>query len=314
MDVESNLTLNSNAELSYTTISPRVIQEIIATIFLVVVMFVDVVLFYIIFTHKRLRTVPNIFFANWAIADLLCVMVAPNGYRIMTVIGKNSISHEFLCFIEEFGATFHVTVNLFIIVVLIDWFIAAYFGRASEKFRDNYLWIIGCIWTTCIVFGSTSSAICFHYYSDFVHHMVSLLGTYILITLLVIILQISRIVQKCRHSYVASPTLNLTFGTVFVICALLTVLQMIGAIITTYNSILKVFIVITMFGTNIINLIIMSMCNQEFKCCLLSTIRCKAIQEESLSEFNNPIKIENHKRLESEASSTGSQEFLTHIA
>ncbi|KAF5291666.1 hypothetical protein FQA39_LY14303 [Lamprigera yunnana] len=152
-DLQTNVTIDSTGSVSYYDSSRRITQEVILTIFFIIGMFADVAIFYTIFCFKQIRTVPNILVANWAIADLLCLMVAPSGYRILSVIAKSSISHEFMCFLEEFGSTFHITVILFVIITLIDWFIAAHFGGASERFRNHYVTVIATIWLFAIIFA-----------------------------------------------------------------------------------------------------------------------------------------------------------------
>lgn len=313
MDVESNITLDDNAQLNYSIISSRIAVEIVLTIFFIIVICVDVAILHTIFCYKRLRTVPNILYANWTIADLLCAMVTTSGYKILTVMAKSSLSHEFLCFIEQYGATFHLTVNLFVIIVLIDWLISAYFGRASEKFRDNYVLITGIIWTFAIVYGGISSGVCFRYYSYFIHHGLSLLTTYSVAALLVIGLQVSRIVQKIRHSCITPSTLNLTFGTVYIFGALFSVMPLFAEM--HLNEILETFAIAALFGTNLINFGIMLTTNKDFRTCLLLAIKCRRDSDDVEFDFHNPISNIgiNKQRLESETSSTGSQEFLTQI-
>ncbi|KAK5645376.1 hypothetical protein RI129_006676 [Pyrocoelia pectoralis] len=314
MDVESNITLDDEGQLSSSIISRRLPAEIILTIFFILVICVDVAIVHTIFCYKRLRTVPNILYANWVIADLLCALIAPSGYKLLTVMSNEYLSHEFLCFIEQFGATFHFAVNLFVIIVLIDWLIAAYFGRASQKFRDNYVLILGIIWAFAIVYAGTSSLMCFRYYVYFIHHGLSLLISYISAALLVIGLQISRVVQKIRQSGVISPTLNLTFGTVYVLGGLLSVIQMITVPYGTAFA--EIFVAISLFGTNLVNFGILLATNLEFRTCLLMALKCRRDNDDVQFDFHNPIRniTVNKQRLESEASSTGSQEFLTQIS
>lgn len=313
MDVESNITLNDKAELTYSAMSSRLGREIVLTIFFIVVMCVDIAIFHTIFCYKRLRTVPNIFFANWAIADLLCAMITPSGYKILSVLTRGNITHEFLCFIEEFGATFHIAVNLFVIIVLIDWLIAAFFGRASEKFRDNYVLIVGVIWLFALVYGTASSAICFHFYSYFGHHGWLLVVTYCLIALLVIGLQISRIVQRLRQSGIISPTLNLTFGTIYATGATVSIVQMIT--LSYYGRAFETFVTICLFCTSLINFGVLMVTNPEFRSCFLMAVKCKRDDDDQQFDFHNPISkvTVSKQRLESESSSIGSQEFLTQI-
>ncbi|KAB0795275.1 hypothetical protein PPYR_12114 [Photinus pyralis] len=313
MDVESNITLNDKAELTYSVMSSRLGMEIALTIFFIAVMCVDIAMFHTIFCYKRLRTVPNILFANWAIADLLCAMITPSGYKILSIITSGNITHEFLCFLEEFGATFHIAVNLFVIIVLIDWLIAAFFGRASEKFRDNYVLIAGVIWLIALVYGTASSAICFRFYSYFVHHAWSLMSTYCIIAVLVIGLQVSRLVQRLRQSGIISPTLNLTFGTIYAIGCILTIVQMMT--LRYYGRAFETFVTMCLFGTNLVNFGVLMVTNSEFRTCFLMAIRCKRDDDDHEFDFHNPISkvTVSKQRLESESSSIGSQEFLTQI-
>lgn len=267
MDVQSNITLNDKGEFKYTTINSRITKEIILTTFFIVVICVDVAIVYTIFCFKRLHTVPYILYANRTIADLLCAMVAPSGYEVLAVIMRGSLSHEFLCIIEKFGATFHLTVNLFVIFGLFEWFTAAYFGRASENFCDSYVVVTRGIWIFAIVYAGISLGICFQYFSNFLVHYIILLLSYGVAALLVIGLQISRIVKKIRHS--CTPTLNLTFGTIYVMCALLLVIQIIFGVM--YN----VLLVVTLFGTNLVNFGVLMATNIEFRKCFLLAIKCK---------------------------------------
>ncbi|KAK4876084.1 hypothetical protein RN001_012506 [Aquatica leii] len=311
-DLQTNVTLDSSGDLSYHASQSRIAKEVILTIFFVFGMSADVAIFYTIFCFKRIRTVPNIFLANWAIADLLCLMVAPSGYRILSVMAKTSLSHEFMCFLEEFGATFHVTVLLFIIVTLIDWFIAAHFGGASEKYRNNYVIIIGAIWVFAIIFASIFSGICFHYYSVFVHQILALLISYSLVLLLVVVLQLSRVVQKFRQSPINSPTMNLTLATAFIGCSLLSIINIMSAFFFWYHPAFEIITVVVLFCSSIINLILLLTLNREFRECFVLAVKCKSYNyEDVLPEFNNPIRNLNNRKSDIDVSFRTSQELLT---
>ncbi|KAF5298886.1 hypothetical protein FQR65_LT09537 [Abscondita terminalis] len=280
-DLQTNVTVDTDGNVNYSASRDRIAKEVVLTIFFVVGMFADVAIFYTIFCFKRIRTVPNIFLANWAVADLLCLMLAPSGYRILSVIAKSSISHEFMCFLEEFGASFHITVILFIIVTLIDWFIAAHFGGASERFRNNYVLVISVIWVFAIVFA-------------------------------IVVLQTSRLVQKLRRSPINSPTMNLTLATAFLGCSLLSIINIFSSYFFWAHPALEVITIVVLFSNSVINLILLFTLNRDFRECFLLAIKCKGHNyEDVVPEFNNPIRHSNNRKSDIDVSFRTSQELLT---
>jgi len=288
-------TFDSNDEMPASVSRDHLTQEIIFTIFFIIGICADILIIYTILRFKRMRSVPNIFLANWAIADLCCLVVTPSAYRLTSALKHFSLSHEFICFMEESGATLHITVILFVMVVVLDWFIAAYFGGASEKFRSRYKIVIGSIWLFAIIWSSIYSIMCMSISYYLIHQEYLLLLCYAAVLLAVIVFQGSRVIQKIRNVSVDYPTLMLTLPTAFIINSVLSFLALIFDVPFRHQA-FEIIAVCLLFSSSIVNLILLYFLDKDFHACFLQAMKRSGDRyEETISEFDNPIRNTDHK-------------------
>ncbi|KAB0795276.1 hypothetical protein PPYR_12115 [Photinus pyralis] len=308
---EANLTTDDNGEISYSATNAQIAQEVILTIAFMIGVAADICIFFTIFCYKRVRTIPNIFLANWAIADMLCLMVAPSSYRVLSFITHNSLDHNFACVISDIGSTLHFTTNVFVIVTLADWFIGAYFGRASERFHAYYVHVIGTIWTISIVVIGVSTSICFHYFSLLIHHVLITSITYALVLILVIIFQLSRLIQKLRKSPFTSSPLILNLATAYIFCTIFSILMLFVHLLARIESV-EVLFFILLFCSSVVNLALICTFNNDFRSCLMQAVRCTGNQDDGTFDFNNPIR--NNQNGSNISRRRLSEELLTDIS
>lgn len=307
-----NMSMDYNDEIPYRDSYKFLTREITFAIFCLIGMIADVIIFYTIFKFNRLRTVPHIFIANWAIADFLSLLVTPSSYRIISVITKISLHFDFMCFIDEMGSTLHVTVLLFVILVLIEWFFSAYFGGISNKIKNNYKFIISGIWIFAITFSGIFTNICISYRSIIYHQIFLPFISFCLILLLVIVLQISRLVQKIRGSGIQHSTVNLTLGTAFLMMCFLSLLNIFFLSSLVPHPAIEVLGLCFMFSSSIVNITLLYYLDDDFKICLLQIInRSGNRYEQTINDFNNPIRETNGKSNVEVDELRDSQECLT---
>ncbi|KAF2893234.1 hypothetical protein ILUMI_12938 [Ignelater luminosus] len=175
----------------------------------------DAAIIYGIFRFRRLRTIPNIFLANWAIANMLSIMILPTNLGVAMF----GLFYEYLCLLVHATVTLHLAALLFGILLLFDWCTAVYYQRISEKLRKRYVTLIATLWSIVLLFYSLSAGLCIsdvHYYFTVILFVI----VYVINILIVIALQCSRIVQKFKANPITYPNLLTARLTVLTIITL----------------------------------------------------------------------------------------------
>lgn len=233
----------------------------------------DAAIIYGIFRFRRLRTIPNIFLANWAIADMFSIMVLPTNVLI-TVTG----GHEYTCLLVHAAVILHFAAVLFGILLLIDWCTAVYYHRTSEKLRKRYAFLIGTVWTTVLLLYSLSAGLCIshvHYYFVVILFII----VYVINVLLIIALQCSRIAQKFRANPITYPSLLTTRLTVLTIITFSYLLITIHISLSYFNvyfmyysyifsNIAMALSIISVLGSSAITLGVLCWLDTDFRLCL----------------------------------------------
>lgn len=260
-------------------------REIVFIIFCLVGVCADAAIIFNILRLQRVRTVPNILLANWAIADLCSLLVAPSGYELIHVLENISMSPEFLCGLQHFGSVLHLTVVVFVMIISADWFIEAYFPIKSETIRNYHRYVIGATWITSLLFCGVNTGICLSGRNTrFAVYL--LYSSFWLLLAITIALQSSRAVRKyLLKRPVDCPSLMLTLATAFAGSWLL---SYITAWIS-YNMVIQTIAVGMVFSNSIVNFTILYLLDKDFQSCLLQALkRPGSGYEDSIAGSDNP--------------------------
>lgn len=277
MDYEDGTDL-TNA--TFKTITPEesrqfLVQETVFTLFCVVGICADAAIIYTVFCFKRLHTVPNIFLANWAIADLCSLIVTPSSYRVISVIESVSVSQEFICFLFHTDLIFHSTAMIFMVVLSLDWCLSAFFRRVLESFRNYYKISVGSIWVIALLLCSISTRLCIKRMYHFIPGYL-LLFSYCTLLLFVVALQLFRCTQRViKREHTNHPTLMLTLATIFVLNWLVGLLNFLVYELggPDYHWLVTIFTQCVIFASAIINFILMYRFNNDFHACVRQALK-----------------------------------------
>ncbi|KAK4876083.1 hypothetical protein RN001_012505 [Aquatica leii] len=267
--------MESEENGNYSTISfdnestQHIVQDVIFTLICIVAMTANVLLICTTFKFKRMRTVPHIILANWAIADLTCLLTTPSTYRLIVMADRISLSSLFMCTLYEVGSAAQVTVIIYAFLLSLDWYIAAYFENASKKFRKYINFYIVIIWISMFSVLCISIVFCINrYFAHWIYVIMASFG-YICLFLFIIVLQICRIVRKCRRRELSYPTLMLTIATALVLSWFMSFAHMcVMGIQGVFFRIIGIISMTLLFCTGILVFIILYKKSNDFHACL----------------------------------------------
>lgn len=288
-DQISNLTTDTNDEMIAAVSRRLLIQEIVFTIFFLIGICADLAIIYTIFRFKRLRVVSNIFIANWAITDLCSLSVTPSSYRIVSVITSVALPHSFLCVLEEFGIILHASVQLSVILVLVHWFISAYFENTAEKINKTYKAVIAALWIFSICSATITSALCMSNKHVYIHQPLLLFGSYFIVFLLVTVCQCARAIQKYKGKPLLYPTLSLNLATVFAIVTILSIFSLLFLPFVYRHIIFEIMMTCLLFSGSIFSLALLYFLDADFQACLHQAFKRSSNYEDTTCTYDNPL-------------------------
>ncbi|KAF2906083.1 hypothetical protein ILUMI_00094 [Ignelater luminosus] len=151
---------------------------------------------YGVFRFIKLKTVPNILLANWAIAHMISAIILPLNV-LMNVFLTISENHIANCLSIHATITSYLVALWFCIVLCIDWCSTAYFFPLSKKIREHYKFAISFIWLNAVPLYVTSAGSCVGYSTDLLPTVLVIIS-FIINLLFVLILHCSKLVQRFR--------------------------------------------------------------------------------------------------------------------
>lgn len=281
-----NMTDLANASEGITPERSRkdISHEIVFLICCTAAFVADVLIIFTILRFRQMRNVRNLLIANWAVVDLCALVVTPTGYRIFSIFSNFSISSRAQCILFELGAACHYMVVLCVLIVLIDWFIAAYFLNTSRKLRSYYKILLGLTWGLFILIVILYTYGCKNEWNHyFIHTFVTFL-TLCSVTLFTIILHILIGVQKCRKKPLEHPRLSLHLGTCFIMCYIMALGNLFFVdFLRIYHPIFAIISACFVFCNGVANLIVLYFSDAHFQAHFIQVIKCK------FDRYNNQI-------------------------
>ncbi|KAK5645375.1 hypothetical protein RI129_006675 [Pyrocoelia pectoralis] len=282
----SNLTFDATSSAHY------IIQDVIFTILCFVAMLANVGLIYTIFHFRRMRTVPNLILANWAIADLSCLLTTPSTYRLIALMDNISLSSLFMCSLYEIGNTAQVATLFFAILLSIDWYIAAYFENTSKTFRKYMKFYLAVLWVCMFCVLCIGVVYCvYNYFANFVLATI-IFFSYCALFLFIIIAQMCNCVRRCKSRRVTYPKLMLNVATAFTISWFFGFVNFfIMTAVNKYYRIVEIISSILVFCTSIIIFMIMYRQDNDFHACINNVLRRdRSGYEEANFDFRTPVR------------------------
>lgn len=251
-------------ESSYAPSAVYYVFTVMLVIVCVIGICADVLMVYMTFRFKKLRTVPNILISNWAIADIYPLLLASFDYVIYSFVDYQSVVYDIMSFFYEVEWVFYNTVLFFIVSLTIDWCLATYFLNASEKYRKHYKYTVATIWALTLI--TTCVALSLRIHNLFFALPIAIFFLmYKALFIFIIILQITRRIQTCQRKSSNYPTLTLTIATVCILCWLE---RYIGLIISDAIDKYVPFIKLITYFSFAIVFIIIYRNNTDFQACI----------------------------------------------
>lgn len=293
MDYEDVINFNLSAyneteEINPPSFNDSLAHEILFGLCCTAAFFADLSIVYTILYFKRMRTVSNILIANWAIFDILTLLVTPSGYRLIFLFEHLTVPRTFLCVLFKLGSGLHLNLIFYVFIVLIDWSLAAYFPKISKKIRVFYKYILGFSWAVLIILSIVYVNTCrtLYFYNYF--NVIAMLITFSTMTLYVIILHCVRAVQKCRRVPQDYSNVSLYLITSFVCC---NILAFFNLLLIEFNSLYEpIYATIgacAAFCNSIVTLTLLYFFDRNFKAYFLQILRCNAKKYESQINDND---------------------------
>lgn len=288
MDYEDVINMTNYANTSEPITPERsrkdISHEIVFLICCTIAFIADVLIIFTILRFKQMRNVRNLFIANWAAIDVCSLVVTPTGYRILSIFSNFSISSRAKCILFELGAASHYMVIICVFIVLLDWFIAAYFLNASRKIRSYHKIFLGLTWGVFILIVILYCYGCKNGWYNYFLHTFATFFTLCGVTLFIIILHIINGVQKCRKKPLEYPKLGLHLGTCFIMCYIMAVANIfLVDFLRMYHPFFAIISACFVFCNGIANLIVLYFCDTHFQAHFLQVIKCK------FDRYNNQI-------------------------
>lgn len=247
-------------------------QEVIYTIFAVTGVILNVASIYTINRFKQLKTVPNLLFSNWAIADSLSLLITPSTFRLLLMIDNFDLHPKYQCAILEADLIFHNVAILLMIIISFDWCFATYFPNVLKRVRQCCKFVILVMWGFAFFFVIITVRLCIRKIRHWTTVLV-LISLYLLLLLCTIVNQISRCVQKCRKIDSRHSTLMLNISSTYTIC------WFPGFIFYSFVDLFHIHPLLAfvtespIFCCTIINFVIMYKGNHEFQACLRQLLK-----------------------------------------
>ncbi|KAF2892250.1 hypothetical protein ILUMI_13920 [Ignelater luminosus] len=264
-------------------------HEIIFTIFEIIGMFADIAIIYVIFRFQRMRKLENILLGNWAIADFGSLLLAPSGFRILSIMDSLPISPEFMCTLFHSGQILQITVIMFAVLISIDWLLGVYWEKTSEKFRKYFKYYIGAIWIFTVLFCSVATGYCLHEMYTF-STVFTFIGVFFLVLIITLVLQISRAARKfCLKRPIEHPSLLLNIATALPGTYILAVIMLVLVNTVRLHPLIGIIGEIFIFCNSIVNLVLLYNYNKDFQACFIQALRRGDKYEETGLSFDNPL-------------------------
>lgn len=243
---------------------------ILTAIVCILGIFANLAIICTIFSFKRLRTVPNMLLGNWAIADMY-PMVIIFFISVLSIFGDFIYAPvTVLNVVVETEAVLCNTVLSFVVVSLIDWYLASYHYKLSERYRKHYKSIIIVLWVLTVLLIGVSVIVNLQGKSFYIP-LVSFFFIYILVTVLLIIAHCIRCIQNCEEKISGYSTLTLVFATVLV---LLWFTRWLNSFMEVDSYYFLNLLLIPNFFPSIIIVITMYCKDKEFRVCFVNLWRC----------------------------------------
>uniref|UniRef100_A0A1Y1KMV9 G-protein coupled receptors family 1 profile domain-containing protein n=1 Tax=Photinus pyralis TaxID=7054 RepID=A0A1Y1KMV9_PHOPY len=282
----SNLTFDATSSAHY------FVQDMLFTMLCFVAILANVGIIYTTFHFRRMRTVPNIILANWAIADLSCLLTTPSNYRLIAILDNISLPGVFVCSLYEVGNSAAMATLFFAIFLSTDWCIAAFFESASKKFRKYTVHYLLVFWVCVLGVLCVGVVYCIHNYLSYLIQAIMILIAYCTLLLFVVTLQICNCVKKCRRRRVSYPKLMLNISTAFTISwfiGFVNLFIMAGA--NRFYRVVEMISSIFLYCTSIMIFIILYRQSNDFHACVNNILRRdRSGYEEANFDFHTPVR------------------------
>ncbi|KAF2888773.1 hypothetical protein ILUMI_17400 [Ignelater luminosus] len=225
---------------------------------------------------KNLKTVPNILIANWAVADLITLILSPIvnvGYTVLEYDSEGVIVFDFLA---EFRVIFFNTSIFFALALVTDWCLASYFLKSSNQFRKYYKYVIASVWGYTLIFVCLSIGFNVTYGPFYIVPLVLTHFSYPILAFLVVLMHFVRICKSTNN-----PALTLMLATIFVVCWFEFWITMTYII---FGNLYFSFLEIPTYIPGIIIFIILYFKDQDFQTHLC--IKCQRIKNISIKAYS----------------------------
>lgn len=240
-------------------------REIIFSIFCVIGICADVIIIYSIFHFKQIRTVSNIFIANWAIADLSSLVITPSAYRLISVIEAFSLSIKFECILYEVGTLMHIAVLIFVSLLLVDWCLSVYFYNLYKEYKLYYKRVIGIIWIVIILPNCIAVGMCLG--DSFMLTDTIFVYIFCFVLLALLIIQMINIVLRIKKIVLRSNNMSLTLATTYIVVLTISICIVFSINYMSYGF-LSILVNCAIFSNSIVNLAILFYFDKDFQACV----------------------------------------------
>jgi len=242
-------------------------QEVILLIFGLAGIAVNLLLIYIVCYYRKLHTNTNIYLINWAIADIGAVLITISCFRIFSPLFE--VPDAVLCFYFGLGCALIFDVMFFMLLLAVDWCLSAYLPRPVENFRKHTRNIVAVTWIFSAVYSVASSVTCSLSVYYLIFHF-TLPITFAALLIFVIVLHVTRLVQKCKGQFEYHPVSLLIIPSAFVLCW---VLSWINLLLLDIPAAYYIVTETPLFLHPTINFMLVIILDQDFKTCFYQVIK-----------------------------------------
>lgn len=185
-------------------------RDFIYTFICTVATIANIFLICCLLRFKKMRIRRNLIILNWAIADLLHMIVNVLSFDLIPDTCGLSNSDEYFCGVFEIRSMLHTTTIIFVLWLLLD----CTFKKCSRK---CFISVIICIWVIVYLCMITSVALCI-YDIYLPYSYTSLLIMFILLLLCVFLYCNISIVRKIKNVQVEDSTFRFSAAGMYVLC------------------------------------------------------------------------------------------------
>ncbi|KAK5645370.1 hypothetical protein RI129_006670 [Pyrocoelia pectoralis] len=250
-------------------------HEIIFLICCTVAFFADVAITFTTLYFKQMRIAPNILIANWAVTDLCSMLVTPSGYRLVSILDNFDLPSHFMRTLLHIGLTLHYITIVSVLIVLMDWFVTAYFSKFSKRIRVYYKFVVAFIWVTLLIW---LIVLCTQDVSPKFHRTTinACFMTVFALLICIIIIRFINMLKKRSGRPVEHPKLALNLCTGFVMCYVLAIANfLLVELFRARHPLFQVISNCAIFCNSLVTFGLLYFCDKSFQAHLRRSFQCK---------------------------------------